>query len=258
MLSLLLVEDDEELCAKIRRYVDELDDVFLSKITNSSEKALEHVKSALPDAVILDLELHRGAGNGLRFLQELNGAALPYRPYILVATNNTSSVTYEYARKLGADFIMSKHQTDFSQKAVVDFLRMMKDAIQSRNDGTHQSLRTSETPTQMEKRLARLLSAELDRIGIRPKHIGRAYLSDAIIMILQKQESSVCAALGRKYGKTDVSVERAMQNAINKAWHTADIDDLAKYYTAKISSEKGVPTLTEFIYYYVNKLKNEL
>jgi hypothetical protein len=110
----------------------------------------------------------------------------------------------------------------------------------------------------MEKRLARLLSAELDRIGIRPKHIGRAYLSDAIIMILQKQESSVCAALGRKYGKTDVSVERAMQNAINKAWHTADIDDLAKYYTAKISSEKGVPTLTEFIYYYVNKLKNEL
>ena len=46
-----------------------------------------------------------------------------------------------------------------------------------------------------------------------------------------------------------------MQNAINKAWRTTDIEDLSINYTARISSEKGVPTMTEFIYYYADKLK---
>ena len=48
-----------------------------------------------------------------------------------------------------------------------------------------------------------------------------------------------------------------MQNAIAKAWRTTPIDDLLKYYTAKISSDKGIPTITEFIYHYANKLKIE-
>ena len=48
-----------------------------------------------------------------------------------------------------------------------------------------------------------------------------------------------------------------MQNAIEKAWKTSCIEDLKKYYTARISSSRGVPTMTEFIYYYAEKIKNE-
>jgi flavin-binding protein dodecin len=51
---------------------------------------------------------------------------------------------------------------------------------------------------------------------------------------------NLCNVIGQKYGKTESSVERAMQNAINKAWRTCDIDDLLHYYTARISSDKGV------------------
>jgi response regulator of citrate/malate metabolism len=68
-LNLLLVEDDKDMCEKIRQYVEELSDVSLEGITNSSEKALDYVIDYLPDAVILDLELHQGSGNGLLFLQ---------------------------------------------------------------------------------------------------------------------------------------------------------------------------------------------
>jgi Response regulator containing CheY-like receiver, AAA-type ATPase, and DNA-binding domains len=258
ILNLLLVEDDEELCNNIRQYVDELSDVSLGGITNSSEKALEYVINYLSDAVVLDLELHRGSGNGLLFLQELNKTELPFHPYILVSTNNSSYVTYEYARKLGVDFIISKHQSDFSPQNVIELLRMMKDVIHSKAEQRNQDARTTEAPKQKEKRIIRMISVELDRIGISPKLVGRSYLTDAIYMTIQKPESNICVIIGRKYGKTDASVERAMQNAINKAWRTSDIDDLSRYYTAKISSDKGVPTLTEFIYYYVNKLKNEL
>ena len=59
------------------------------------------------------------------------------------------------------------------------------------------------------------------------------------------------------YEKNDTSVERAMQNAINRAWRSSDIEDLQRYYTAKVDPLKGVPTMTEFIYYYVNKIKSE-
>ena len=48
-----------------------------------------------------------------------------------------------------------------------------------------------------------------------------------------------------------------MQNAINAAWKHTDIDELLTHYTAKIRSSKGSPTVTEFISYYANKIKQE-
>ena len=68
--------------------------------------------------------------------------------------------------------------------------------------------------------------------------------------------SNICILIAEKHKVSTPSVERAMQNAINKAWKTSDIDTLEKYYTGKISSEKGSPTITEFIYFYANKIKN--
>lgn len=68
----------------------------------------------------------------------------------------------------------------------------------------------------------------------------------------------VCSEIAQIYSKSDASVERAIQNAINCAWRRTDIADLIKYYTARISSEKGVPTLMEFVYYYAEKLKGKI
>ena len=256
-LSILLVEDDPSACTNIIEYVEELEDTTLIGVTNNSTKALDYIKDYLPDAVILDLELHQGSGNGLILLQELKQLMLELPPYILITTNNSSPVTYESARQLGADFIMSKHQADYSAKTVVDFLRMMKTIIRSREKSATGASLTAEPPEIKKKRIQKRIYTELDYIGISPKAIGYLYLTDAIQILIEKPTNNLCAVLGKKYGKTDASVERAMQNAITKAWRSADIEDLLTYYTAKISSEKGVPTITEFIYYYANKLKNE-
>lgn len=47
-------------------------------------------------------------------------------------------------------------------------------------------------------------------------------------------------------------------NAILYAWRISAIEDLTTYYTAKINYETGVPTPTEFIYYYANKIKKKM
>ena len=49
-----------------------------------------------------------------------------------------------------------------------------------------------------------------------------------------------------------------MQNAILHAWRITPIEDLSKYYTARVNYETGVPTPTELIYYYSNKIKKEI
>lgn len=256
-LTILIVEDDPRSCQELTDAAESMDDIELAGITAHADQAVRLIQDTVPDCLILDLELHAGSGNGLNVLQSMKELALPRPPYVLITTNNSSAVTLEATRKLGADFIFTKHQTDYSAKSVLEFLHMIKDTIQSRTGRASLDSTQAETPMMREKRLIRRISAELDLIGISPKAVGRQYLLDAILLTINKTEHNLPAAIGKKYGKTDNSVERAMQNAISKAWRTADIDSLYLNYTAKINSEKGVPTITEFICYYANKLKNE-
>ncbi|SHO46017.1 sporulation initiation factor Spo0A C-terminal domain-containing protein [Anaerocolumna xylanovorans] len=256
-LSILLVEDDRTVCEEFIEYIEKSNDAALIGVTNDSAKAIEYIKDLLPDVVILDLELHNGSGNGLMVLQGLKQSVISKYPYILITTNNSSPITYESARQLGADFIMSKHQADYSVKNVIEFLRIMKTGIHSRKETFCAAHSTTEPTEVKNKRIISRISSELNYVGISPKAVGYQYLIDAILLVINQPMQNLCNAIGKKYGKTESSVERAMQNAINRAWHTSDIDNLLKYYTARISSEKGVPTITEFVYYYANKIKNE-
>ena len=57
-----------------------------------------------------------------------------------------------------------------------------------------------------------------------------------------------------KYKRSNSTISRAMQNAILHAWRISSIEDLTELYTARINYETGIPTPTEFIYYYKDKI----
>jgi len=256
-LTVLLVEDDQEECKSFVRLIDTMEDIRLIGVTNNETKALEYVKDNLPDAVILDLELHKGKGNGIAFLEALKSMRIKLPPYILVTTHNISRMTHDRVRQEGADFIMVKSQEDYSTSNVIELLRLLKKTIhESRKKIQQQNGFDEESPHDTKKRLETRVIAEINQIGVSPKALGRSYLIDAIIHRVDGQSGHV-ATIAKKYRKTEASVERAMQNAINKAWSTMQPDDLLQHYTARIHSEKGVPTVTEFVCYYANKLKIE-
>lgn len=73
-----------------------------------------------------------------------------------------------------------------------------------------------------------------------------------------KDNNTVFAYLANKYKIGNSSISRAMQTAINYAWRISSIDDLMIHYKARINYETGVPTPTEFIYYYAEKIKKFL
>jgi len=234
-----------------------MEDINLIGVTNNEAKALEYVRDHLPDAVILDLELHRGKGNGIAFLEALKVMRMKLPPYILVTTHNISRMTHDRVRQEGADFIMVKSQEDYSTSNVIEFLRSLKKTIhESRKKMQQRNGFDDESPHDIKKRLEMRVTAEIDQIGISPKALGRSYLIDAIMYRADGQHGQI-GAISKKYGKTEASVERAMQNAINKAWSTMQPDDLLLHYTAHIHSDKGVPTVTEFVCHYANKLKIE-
>lgn len=254
-LSVLIIEDDPATCSSFIHCAYEMSDILLVDVVNNATSAIKAIYHHEPDAIILDLELHLGGGTGFDVLKEINNMDVSIRPYVLIATNNSSSITHSYARKLGADFILTKHQAGYSEKSALSFLQDIASVLKSNPSGT--SMHIPELPITKSNRIKQRITKELHLVGINPKATGFQYLLDAIMMVMNSPSHNYSTAIAKRHGKTETSVERAMQNAINRAWKTSSIDDLLKHYTAKIDSEKGVPTITEFIHYYALKLNNE-
>ena len=257
ILTVLLVEDDETAVAAITAAFDGRTDMSLVGATNNSSRAVSLIHEHLPDALILDLELHEGGGNGLFVLQSLRSRPPRHLPYILVTTNNTSRMTYESARQLGADFILSKHQQDYRDAQAVEFLAMMRDIILQEAKENTADLPPAESPDSRRRRLVQRIHRELDLVGISPKAVGYEYITEGILMLLDTPTPNVPAVIASRHQKAAPAVERAMQNAIASAWRRTPIEDLYEHYTARVSSAKGVPTLTEFLYHYAGRLRDE-
>lgn len=259
-INLLVLEDEEEICLEYEEYCKAFDDVFLIGTSGDSDEALKITKEFLPNAVVLDLELLYGKGSGLDYLARLDQIRLRVLPYIIVVTNNLSKVTHAVCRNAGADFIMLKSQPDYSIPTVVNMLRSVINSIPDMNPPQKTCSPTIKKRIEEDynKRMVQNICTELDIIGISPRFKGRNYLRDAIEMICHKEQPYICNEIGIKYQKTAASVERAMQHAIDHAWKTTDTVTLEERYRAYVNPKKGVPTLTEFIYYYADKVKNSM
>ena len=108
-----------------------------------------------------------------------------------------------------------------------------------------------------ENKISDCIYHELDLIGVTAKLKGRQYIHDAILYLIQNENSNinVIQHLTKVYKKSGNTITNGIQNAIIHAWRVSAIEDLTKYYTARVNYETGIPTPMEFIYYYVDKIK---
>ncbi len=255
-LNILLVEDDPDDCNAMSSAIDNaFEDFNLLSITNSAVTALKIFNEENPDVIILDLELSLGQGTGFDVLEGIQHANPDFPPYIIITTNNISSITHSMVRQFGGDFIFTKTQVGYSANAVINFLKSAKHSILNRRPTEPSPYVGWELSSLKQQNLKRCINNHLLKIGVSPKNKGFGYLLDAIYLIVNECNTPFIPILAENYNKTPASVERAMQNAINRTWATENIDDLLENYTAKISSAKGVPTINEFVYYYAHKIK---
>ncbi len=256
-ITVLLIEDDKTDCINMKNYINTRDDVKLINIVNSPEKAIESIKTYIPDAIILDIELNNGEGSGLEILEKLKSLKLDFKPIIVITTNISSKTVYTYAHENGVDMIFHKLKEDYSPDLVIRnivLLSKIKTNEKLENDIEKQS------EGEYRERISERINRELDLIGISSHLVGRKYIHDVIMYLLDEKEEKENAFiyLAKKYKKGNSTIGRSIQTAIEHAWRKSSIEDLQKYYTAVVNYNTGVPKPTEFIYYYVDKIKKAI
>lgn len=254
-IKVLLIEDDINECEIYKNIIKNRTDVELVSITNSSNKAMEDCKFYKPDAIILDLELSDGEGSGFDFIEKIKNQNIKKFPIIIVTTNVHSDTVYDFCHKNNVDFIFYKKQKNYSQDNIVNTLLLLTNYTSSNTVANIEIDKES-----LEESIKYKINKELDLIGIGTHLNGRKYLCDAIYFVLENDNSkvSIVQYLVNKYKKSNSTISRAMQNAILHAWRITPLEDLSTYYTARINYETGVPTPTELIYYYADKIKKEI
>jgi hypothetical protein len=162
---------------------------------------------------------------------------------------------------MGVDYIFYKRQADYNPDMVINTLLTFRQYLSVKQGNAPIAIQTDESPEKIRQQIIERIDKELENIGIGVKYKGRAYLQEAILLLIAKDKDSSETVIHQvaKNQKTSYNnVQRAMQTAINSAWHTSSIDDLLIHYKARININTGIPTSTEFIHYYADKITKSM
>ena len=254
-MKILIIEDDAYECNNFINCVKNRNDVEIVAMTDSDIEGLKYVKLKHPEGIVLDIELNNstsGNTDSLEFLVNLRKSKLNYKPIIIVTTHVNSKRTYDILHREGVDIILYKDHPNYSCDYVLNKF------INLRELAPKQTVETlKEELEENENKISDCIYHELDLIGVTSKLKGRQYIHDAILYLIQNENSdiNVIRYLTNIYKKSGNTITNGIQNAIIHAWRVSSVDDLELYYTAKVNYETGIPTPMEFIYYYVDKIK---
>lgn len=254
-MKILLIEDDINDCNNFINCVKSRKDVELVAVTDSDVDGLRYVQTKSPEGIVLDLELNNsttGNTDSLDFLSNLKRLKLSYEPIVIVTTHVNSKRTYELLHRNGVDLILYKDHPQYSCNLVLNhFINLRKIPIERVASSVEDILKENKD------RISDCINHELGLIGITSNLKGRKYIHDAILYLIQNEDSdvNVIKYLTTIHKKSATTVTNGIQNAIYHAWRTSPIEELTKYYTARVNYETGIPTTMEFLYYYRDKIK---
>lgn len=254
-MKILIIEDDITDCNNFINCINERKDVELVAVTDSDIDGLKYVKVKQPEGIVLDLELNNstsGNTDSFEFLTKLKKLKLGYEPIVIVTTHVNSKRTYDILHRMGVDLILYKDHPKYSCNHVLNqFMNLRKLPVTAYTSSVEEILEDNE------KRISDLINHELELVGVTSKLKGREYIHDAILFLIQNENSDISAVqyLTKVHKKSATTITNGIQNAIIRAWRVSAVDDLLEHYTATVNHETGIPTPMEFVYYYRDKIK---
>jgi len=261
--KILILEDDPVWSEIIQKSLNQTDDFTVILATGSMTKALECVKTSLPDVAIVDLQLNDGGdGDGITFLSKIRsiGEHLPIQPYVLVTTNVTSRKTTKVLNNGLADYVFLKPLIKNDPNYIINYLRLMEDVFDCNMNPEMQAQSQSEK----EELIRNRVTAELDLYYMKRTLLGYDFLVDAICMLINAPDDekplitkNIYPKVGEKYQKTRHVVEMAIERTIQGAFSKTAQSDLKRLYPPYIDFDRGAPTNKELITFIANKIKSE-
>ncbi|HET8644840.1 MAG TPA: response regulator transcription factor [Vicinamibacteria bacterium] len=102
-MKVLLIDDSTVVRSRLVRLLEDLGDIDVEE-ADDAPVALDSLRRARPDAVILDIRLR--TSSGLEVLREIKRADSP--PLVIMLTNHASEHHRRYCQKNGADYFFDK------------------------------------------------------------------------------------------------------------------------------------------------------
>lgn len=257
-MKILIIEDDTIDCNNFVSAVHKRKDIELVGITSSCMEALNFVKTKNPEGIVLDIELNHGNSSdidSLDFLPNLEKLNLKHKPVIIVTTHINSQNTFNILHRFGVDIILYKGHPAYSANLVLNKFIALRSYFPDTNTKV-----LEEEILDNEDKIKEIINKELDLIGISVRLVGRKYIFDGIFYLIQNTDKhpNVLRHLANIYNKSETTINNGIQAAINRAWRISAIEDLEEHYTARVDHNTGIPTSMEFVYYYFEKIKQQI
>jgi DNA-binding NarL/FixJ family response regulator len=262
MLSVLVVEDDEQELEKFKTYVSESkrkSDIELVGITNSDMEGLKIAKKSRPEIIILDLYLDSGVGNqkSTFFIRNLRKQVPDYDPVIIGNTSYSNDLCLEILKHDGLATIFHKTSENHSMKEIFAHAKVLHEHKQAVRAFKTENQENDEVDT---KDPVELINLELDKIGIGHHLVGRQYIVDAVVFLVdyKGRKVSCIKQLVKKHKKAHNTISQNITQAIMYAFSSQPLPVLQRCYKAPIRYDTGIPTPNEFLFYYADKIRELL
>ena len=254
-MKLLIIEDDINDCNNFINCAKKRKDIEIVAVTDSDIEGLKYVKTKSPEGIVLDLELNNsvsGSMDSLDFLSELKKLRLNYEPIVIVTTHVNSKRTYQILHRNGVDLILYKDHPKYSANLVFNHFISLRQVPIEVTSSVEDIIKDTRD------KISDCINHELELLGITSNLKGRKYIHDAILYLIENEDSdmNVIKYLTTVYKKSETTITNGIKNAIYHAWRASPIEDLTRYYTARVNYETGIPTAMEFLYYYRDKVND--
>lgn len=252
-ISVLLADDNATLTRLIADSLSAKPDIEIVGTARDGLEALELVKTAQPDVLLLDIVMPRL--DGFSTLAELKGMELAKRPRVIMLTGLTRDDLITRAMRMGADYYMIKpFDMQMLYARILEIARA--DEPMAYMAGEEYGALSSGS---VDEKVTNLFLS----IGI-PAHIkGYAYLREAVKMVMEDHDlinritKELYPGIASRFSTTSSKVERAMRHAIEVAWSRGRLESVNRIYGYKVFSAEDKPTNGEFIALIVTKVSLE-
>ncbi len=264
-ITILIADDNQDFSRTLSTYLESQEDLEVIGMARDGNEAVEMIKNAIPDVVLLDVIMPHLDGLGV--LENIKEVKKENKPMCIMLSAVGQDKITQQAINLGAEYYVVK---PFDIELLIKRIRELKFyKPSSKNNFVSREIKAQyiEIPENSEKNeenLEALVTNLIHEVGV-PAHIkGYQYLREAIMMVVQDIDvinqitKSLYPQIAHIYHTTPSRVERAIRHAIEVAWGRGQQEAVENIFGYTISAAKGKPTNSEFIAMIADKLRLEL
>lgn len=249
MIKVLIVDDNVDFGDLLEEYMCQMEDIKVVGVARDGVQAIDLIITHQPDVVVLDIVMPHLDGIGV--LEKVSQLQLSRKPTFFILSAIGQDVIVQNAIALGAEYYMIK---PLDMNVLIARIRQIYcDRNASAKHYGKKASATSEHSENEQKQSVESIEAYISSLmmdfGLSPHMIGYQYVREAILEALKNPKvfSSITKVLyptvAHKFGTTPQRVERAIRNAIEKAWQK----QLHSGSSNMLVSIGSKPTNSEFI-----------